>query len=139
MTPGYTIIEHPADVGVEARGDTLEEVFRQAVAGFVGLILESGPVEADTPKTVTLTGTDVENLMVRWLSEFLFLFDTEQFIPSGVQFLSLTPKTLHAVVKGDYLDPARHTVRLDVKAVTYHQLCVKQEKNGFLARVFFDI
>ncbi len=139
MEPAFEIIEHPADVGIEARGANLEDIFRQAASGLVALITERAPRRSAVRKTVSLTGTDAENLLVRWLSELLYLFDAEHFLLATIRFDKLTERQLEAVVEGEQLDPSTHPVRLDVKAVTYHQLSIRKTPDGMVARVIFDI
>jgi SHS2 domain-containing protein len=40
---------------------------------------------------------------------------------------------------GEPYDPARHEIKVEIKAVTYHQLTIKQEGGQWVGRVIVDI
>ena len=136
---GFRILDHPADLGIEANGETLADAFEQAALGLVSIIANISTVEARDSRRVILQGSDLEQLLVRWLGEVLYLYDGEHFI--GVQFRinHLESTQLEAVVYGEPFDPTRHEARMDVKAITYHQLRVSEQTGKSSVRVFLDI
>jgi SHS2 domain-containing protein len=139
MNPGYDILEHPADVGIEARGASLAEAFAQAAEGLMSLILDPAHVVQRESRRIDLTASDTEQLLVRWLSEVLYLFDGCGFAASRFEVQLRAPASLTATVHGEVFSPSRHTVRTDVKAVTYHLLHVRQDPEGCVVRVYLDI
>lgn len=136
---GFRILDHPADLGIEAYGKTLAEAFEQAALGLVFIIVDASRVEARECRKVTLQGSDLEQLLVRWLQEILYLFDGEHFIGGRFQISQLESGWLQAVVYGEPFDPKRHQTRMDVKAITYHQLEVREKTGKSGVRVFLDI
>jgi SHS2 domain-containing protein len=138
MSP-FTILEHPADIGIEARGDDLPAAFGEAAAGMMSLIVDAVSVGTGQSREVAVSASDPEQLLVRWLSEILYLFDAEGFVGREFCVAELTRTTLRATVRGEHLSRPRHTTLLDVKAVTYHQVQVQQNEGGALVRVYFDI
>ncbi len=136
---GFRILDHPADLGIEGYGKTLAEAFEQAALGLVSIIVDASRVEARDCRKVTLQGSDLEHLLVRWLEEILYLYDGEHFIGGRFQISQLESGRLQAVVHGEVFDPTRHETRMDVKAVTYHQLKVHEETEKSSVRVFLDI
>jgi SHS2 domain-containing protein len=139
MTEGYRILEHPSDVGIEAAGRSLKEVFEYAALGLVSIIADPSTVDSAERRFVALEGSDHENLLVKWLSELLYLYDGQQFLPSDVEITRLTSQQLEASVMGESVDAQKHALKTDVKAITYHQLKVEEREDGFLVRVFVDI
>jgi SHS2 domain-containing protein len=139
MTEGYRILEHPSDVGIEAAGRSLKEVFEYAALGLVSIIADPSTVDFAERRFVALEGSDHENLLVKWLSELLYLYDGQQFLPSDVEITRLTSQQLEASVMGESVDAQKHALKTDVKAITYHQLKVEEREDGFLVRVFVDI
>ncbi len=139
MQPPFRILEHPSDLGIEAMGPTLPRAFENAAAGMMSVILDISSVQARGSRTIELGGTDYGQLLVRWLSEILYLYDGQQFVGKEFGIVELTPTALRGTVRGEDLNSARHTPRLDVKAVTYHQLAVEQDEAGARVRVFLDI
>jgi SHS2 domain-containing protein len=94
--------------------------------------------EAATNLKIRVEGDDDEQLMVNWLSELNFLFQTRQFVPVKI-FVEMTAHNLAATVTGDTFDPQKHSVATEIKAITYHRLDVVSEENGWRAQILFDI
>jgi len=139
MNDGYRILEHPSDIGIEAYGQSLKEVFEYAALGLVSIIVDPASIDPVEQRYVTLKGSDPENLLVRWLSEILYFYDGQDFLPSDIVIERLTKTELKAVVMGEPVDERKHSFKMDVKAITYHQLKVEEGKEGCLVRVFLDI
>jgi SHS2 domain-containing protein len=139
MDNGFRILEHPADMGLEVWGPNLAEVFRLAALGFTSIIVDPVSVGDRERRIVSVRGTDIENLLVRWLSEILYLYDGERFLVSDIEIRSVNETALEAVLKGEKASSDIHQFKVDVKAVTYHQLKVVREGEVWTARVFFDI
>lgn len=137
--PRYEQIDHTADVGLLVRGETLHALFEDAAAGLFDVITDRSLVESREERTVVVGASDREDLLVCWLSELNFLFSTEGALFSDFKVLEIDEKRLEARVTGEALDPARHAVRVEVKAVTYHRLRVEAVPSGWEAVVFFDI
>ena len=139
MSGGYRILEHPADLGIEARGRSLGEAFEQAAAGLIAILLDPERVRPLEEVSVHVAASDREQLLVRWLSEVLYQVDGRGFIPRTFVVELRGETELTATLRGEALDLRRHATRTDVKAVTYHQLSVQETKAGILLTVFLDI
>jgi len=139
MNRGYRILEHPSDIGIEATGSSLKEAFENAAIGLLSIITDPQSVDAEEDRYIKLKGTDLENLLIKWLSEILYLYDGENFVVGRVEIESISPTFLEAIVSGEPVDDRRHPMNLDVKAITYHQLKIQRKKDGCLVRVFLDI
>ncbi|MGA3243331.1 MAG: archease [Bacteroidota bacterium] len=139
MDSGFRILEHPSDIGLEVWGPDLAEVFRQAALGLTSILVDPASVRVRERRTLGLKGSDNENLLVRWLSEILYLYDGADFLVSDVEIRRLQDSSLAAILKGEKVDTGHHQFRMDVKAVTYHQLNIALDENVWTARVFLDI
>jgi len=139
MEAGYRILEHPADLGLEAWGETLSEVFRQSVLALVSVIVDPATVHRVTQRPVDLQASDPEQLLVRLLSEVLYCLDAERFVTTQLILDEMKGTGLKGALVGESLDPARHVLSLDVKAITYHQLSVTEKGGVVRAKVFVDI
>jgi SHS2 domain-containing protein len=139
LKPPFEILEHPSDLGIEANGSTIQEMFRNAAQGLMAVITDETKIEVLQERKVEISSIDRENLLVRWLTEILYLYDAKKFLTGNVKFDILCNTSLKATLFGEFCDPAKHELKLDVKAITYHQLKI-EERNGFwTARVFVDI
>jgi len=136
---GYEILEHPADLGISAHGESLQEAFEEAARGLMAVILDPATIRPHRAMPVSVAASDPQQLLVRWLSEILYLYDGQRFPCAEFSIHELGPTWLVATVRGEDLDTARHHTRLDVKAVTYHQLDIQEGAGHARVRVFLDI
>ena len=135
---GFNLLEHPADVGIEARGDSLEEAMAWLAAGMFSLIVDPATVRPTDSRHVSVTSRDRVSSVVDWLNELLYQYETTGFLLSHCQ-VSLGPGgRLEAECRGEPLDPHRHHVLTVVKAATYHQLVVSQTHQWYI-RVILDV
>lgn len=141
MTPGtYQVFDHTADVGIEVTAPSRPELFETAALALFDLITDVGTVEPRSERQVAVSAQDTEELLVRWLSELLFLHDTEGEMFSRFVVSLLTPTHLTARIAGEPFDPSRHPVKTEVKAVTYHQVTVRTREDGVHeARLVVDV
>jgi SHS2 domain-containing protein len=139
MTDIYRIFNHTADVGIEIYGEDPHQLFINAGHALFDLITDINKIKATSSLPVTVEGTDQEDLMVRWLSELLYLHQLRGYLLSEFVLHELGWKILRATVKGEQYESHRHEVLREIKAVTYHQLMVMQEKDRWVARIVFDV
>jgi SHS2 domain-containing protein len=135
----FRILEHPADIGFEASGSTREEVFANAARALFHLILDPDTIEPRTEVAVQVEGADPASLLINWLAELLYLNDAEGWLFSDFEVERLDDRSLTARARGEKFDRTRHRVKLQVKAITYHQLQLVKTAEGWQARVFVDI
>jgi SHS2 domain-containing protein len=136
--PSYREIEHTADVGVELSAPDLRGAFEGAAAAMFDLMSDLDRVGDAWRGRVRVTGLDLENLLVRWLAELLFVSESEGVLLSRFAVERLDGLTLEAAVAGEKLDRARHAVRVEIKAPTYHGLRIEESDTGWFVRVIFD-
>jgi SHS2 domain-containing protein len=133
----FEILEHTADVGILATGDTIEEVFEQATLGLADImgISQRGRGSATV---VQVEADDLGSLLVDWLSEILWLHDSRDAVLTKVEVLSVeNGRAVGAVALGPRGDA--ELAGTQVKAITYHQLAVEKGPDGWMARVFVDV
>lgn len=139
MRRGYVILDHPADMGIEAYGENLKEAFEEAAIALTSIILDMAAIEPSQNRKIEIKASDYEHLLVKWLSEILYLYDGDNFVCCDFNVEDLQPNYLIAEVKGEIFDNKKHLTKLDVKAVTYHQILVCENAERGLVRVFLDI
>ncbi len=134
----YKILEHTADVGIEAEGRTLKEAFENAASGMLSIMIDPGKVKVKECYSLQVKGRDEKELLVAFLSELLYKYEVDDILPKRVNISLLTDKELRAEVKGEKIDLKKHTIDTQIKAVTYHQLAIEKDKDWKI-RVIFDI
>ena len=136
----YTLLEHTADIGIHVFGETLKDLFENAAAGIFSLLTDTRKVSEKTQMLLSVDGHDREDLMVRWLSELLFLCDTRLLLFKTFEITLLEDRHLEATVRGEPIDLSRHTMKMDIKAVTYYGLEVRKNCKGIWeTKILFDV
>ncbi len=139
MRVPWEILEHPADVGFLAYGDTPEELFSNAALAMLSLACDPAGVEERERRQVEARATDPEALLFAWLAEILAVADAEQLVFCRVEVTARAPGHIRGIAYGEKFDRARHRAGTYIKAVTYHQLRVEQTPEGWRAQVFLDV
>lgn len=144
MSGAFLELEHPADIFLEIRGDTMEQLFENSLYGLYSHVVEIGGVEPAETRELVGVGTSAAETMRSLLAEALFMFDTEGFVGASgqVKFDRADSGHMKVVARlwGEKLDPYRHLPLAEVKAITYHQLSAEQvDGEGWRATVLLDV
>ena len=141
----FEVFDHTADVGLEVRAESLEDLLATAARATFDQMLEDWPGAVDAQEEIRavpqegLAG-DLGELLVVWLQELLYRFDTERLVPLKYEFIEAGPREVLADVGFGRFEAGRHRTRLEVKAVTYHELRVRREADGtWSARFILDV
>jgi SHS2 domain-containing protein len=141
----YEIIEHTADLGMRVYGRDLNALFLNAAQAMFEIMVEVIKKESIFHKEerkkflVHKQGSNIEEIFVAWLSELLYLFSIEGLIMEKADIEKLDENSIQAEVKGRIFSPDFYRVKTEIKAVTYHELEVKQTDQGYEAQVIFDV
>lgn len=140
----YRFLDHTADVAVELTAPTLGALYAAALAAFTDTVTERARVEPAEARSFTVEAADAETLLVDWLGELVYAFEVDARLfhdaEVAIEETAAGRLRLTARARGERYDPARHPIKVLVKAVTYHGLEVQQTHDGgWRARVIFDI
>jgi SHS2 domain-containing protein len=133
----FKLIEHTADVGLIAYGNTLAEAFGNAAYGMFTIIAELGTVKETESRQLEVSDNDLEGLLFEWLNRLIYFFDVEMLLFKRFNISDLAENRLKAICYGEKYDPSRHHLKIGVKSATYHMLKVDRGKNE--VQVIFDI
>ena len=133
----YQLIEHTADVGLIAYGQTLAEAFGNAAYGMFSIIAELRTVREVEFRRLEVREKDLDSLLFEWLNRLIYFLDVDMLLLKRFDISDLDENRLKAVCYGEKYDPSRHHLKTGVKSATYHMLKVDREKNQ--VRVIFDI
>jgi SHS2 domain-containing protein len=135
----HETFDHTADLGLRVRAGDLDTLFAEAGVGLFAMMIENpDAVRPAESQAVELTGTDREFLLFDWLRELLYRFDAEHWVFARFD-VTVRDDGLTATVHGEKLDRTRHHLSHEVKAITYHDLKVEPDGDGWLAEVIVDI
>lgn len=132
-----------ADIAFRAWGGNLEETFVAAAEAVMNAMAED--LDAIQPCETRLLSVEHEALdllLFNFLQELIYYKDAEQLLLRVQQLriaIDSQPYTLQATAVGERIDPDRHRLRVDVKAVTLHHFALTQTERGWEATVILDI
>lgn len=135
----YEVIEHTADIGIRSFGSTEAEAYENAAAGMFSLIASLEAVDETQESSVEVEAEDRETLLVEWLNELLYIFESKRLLLKRFQVTELGETHLKGRAWGEPLDELKHELKMDIKAVTYHMLKVAKSDGHWETEVIFDV
>jgi SHS2 domain-containing protein len=135
----YEYFDHTADVGIRLSAPDLNTLFADAGRALMGLFVENiDDVRPEEEFEFRVEGKAHDYLLFDWLSELIRHFETTGVVLSRFE-VQVSDDGLTARAWGEPLDPQRHHLGNEVKAVTYHQLQVTETEGGWQGQVILDI
>ncbi|MES2154344.1 MAG: archease [bacterium] len=142
----FRLVEHTADLGIEATGQSREEALAAAADGLTAVLTgRTGTVHGMPERELTFSveAPDADALVVAFLSELLWSFESEDLLwmGGGVSLGASRDGILRLEARGNVTryDPSRHGRGVEVKAVTYHDVALRRDGSGWLLRALLDI
>jgi len=132
----YEILEHPADLKIKVFGISKEELFSNALLAMIeSMNPEIKKPEERSKRPIKIKSSDLSALLVDFLNEALYLTQVNKEVYE-INFKKITDKE----IKGELIGKKVEKFGEDIKAATYHDLEIKQNKDGsWQATVLFDI
>ena len=128
-------IEHTADWAYRVRGENLAQLFIHAALGLYTLVgMQLAPEERVT-RSIQLKGIDRESLLVAWLNELLYFHESEGLGFEQIEIQHLDETSIQAIVTGA---PTQQWLK-DIKAVTYHNLAIRETESGLEVTLVLDV
>ncbi|MEK6645859.1 MAG: archease [Candidatus Firestonebacteria bacterium] len=142
----YKIIDHIADIGIKVQGNSLKDIYENSAYALFDIISDIKSIQPLNRRKIIATGENKEYLLVSWLSELLYIFDTKKMLFSKFEIKNLTKSNISADIFGEPYVKGKHILKCEIKAITYHQLEIKQSKAKKVllkpfweAQVIFDV
>ena len=135
-------VEHPSDIGFRAYGRDLAEAFENAALALFEVMVDTKKVEPREEVKVELKAEDEGALLYDWLDRLIYFHDSKNMVMSKFRVTISRIKSgfkLNAQAWGERFDPKKHPERTAVKAMTYHMMEIKQEKNRCSVQAVVDI
>lgn len=151
----FEVLPHTADKRIKAYGDSLVELFKNAALGMFSLMARLEDYTPSEAREFGIEAVDLESLLRDWLAELLYVFEVDRILFVDFEIHSLegcidNPPTLDAVsrpvtcrlkatARGLPFDHGIEWQGSAVKAVTRHDLYIKETEKGFEAQIIFDV
>ena len=135
----FKVTDHTADIGITAYGEDLAGLMANAARGMLSLIVDPQTVNSTLTSRIELEEQDNVTLLVVWLNTLLYELDVNRLLFCEFDIVVSGPAKLSAVCRGEKLDLSKHRLIREVKAATYHNLSISEEKGIYSASIIFDI
>ena len=133
---GFEEIEHTADKALRVFGINLKELMISAAQGMTQLMVgDVSKISNEIERSVELQAVDAESLLVEWLAELAYWAETEMLVFKKFMITDATNTRLQASVSGG----KAAGLEKHIKAVTYHNLEIRQTPEGLEATIVFDV
>lgn len=135
----YEIFDHTADLGLRVRSEDLDGLFKEAARALFSVIVANLDVVRPAEEVAfEIEGDQRDDLLRDWLAELLYAFHADHMLFSQFH-VHVDATGLTATARGEPIDPIRHELDAEIKAITYHGLKVEHHGDGWLAEVIVDI
>ena len=135
----YEQIPHTADIAVRVYGKNIKELFANAAYAMSDVIADLEGLKSSQEIDVKVNAPSLEELLVSWLSELLYIFCTKFIIFSEFEILSIDDNNIVAKAKGRPVGDNKSRLKTEIKAVTYHDLKIKKTPEGVSVDIVFDV
>ena len=143
MSYKYTFLDHTADIAVDIEADSLRELFIAAACAWRDSVTEN---EVDFPvqnRKLALSDSNLEILLVGFLSELNYVLLNENWFMNSIVDLDVNEKyeIWHLSAELSGFDNSKKLINLniEIKAITYHQMEIKEKNGKYSTRIVFDI
>lgn len=128
-------IQHTADWAIRVCASSPEALFECCASGMYSLLkVKKSNESPEIQKKIHLQGVDLESLLVSFLSDLLFFYETERVVFNWMR-LRIQNNELDGELRGFFIE----SIQEEIKAVTYHQMEIKQNAKGLSVTVVFDV
>ncbi len=140
---GYRFLEHTADIKVKAYGKTLNDAFQEAARALSEAMTDTSKIKPVIRRKIEIEAEDLEALLYEWLEEFIYLFDSKGLVFSEFKVESIQQTEGELKLKGEAcgeeFDVEKHPQRTGIKAMTYHEMKIKQSPKQTTLEFVLDI
>ena len=132
-------IDHTGDAGILVRAENLRQLFERAAWGMFSIFTNVAEIRLVEEVRIQVEANDLPALMLAWLSELNYRHVTEHRLFGQFEVSMISDQMVFAKISGEMIDPDRHTVFTEIKAVTFHGLRLEKSDNGWESQIIFDL
>ena len=139
MAKHHETFDHTADIGLKVFGRNPADLFSNAGYALFDIITDISKVSPREKRGYSLERDCQEELLVEWMGNLLYTFDTELLVFSRFNIIKINDTSLEAEAEGRFLNEQILSIETAVKAVTYHNLSITEQNGIWEATVILDI
>lgn len=133
----YEELDHTADIRLRVKSPSPDSLFAETALAMMKIVygeLRRGEIE----RTIELESGNLENLLLDFLSEVLFISEVENLVFSSAT-VHIFGNSLKAQLAGEPFDPERHRGGTEIKGISYSGLSIVKEDEGYVLDILFDV
>lgn len=143
MSWKFNFLDHTADIAVDVEADSLDELFTASAHSWRESISDDKYSLSTERRSVVLSDDNLEILLVSFLSELNYVYQSESWIMDSVNTLQINKKDdlwyLGVELLGRTFNRDKVNFKAEIKAITYHQMEIIEQNGKFFTRIVFDI
>ena len=135
----YRLTTRHSELAVKVGGDTQADLFANSAFALFDVMTDIDKIEIKERLPLEVEGGDRDDLMVNWMRELLYLYQSGGYLLREFQILEVKDKTVKAEVCGEKIDPDRHEIKQEITAIAYHQSRMANTGNQWTAQLIFEM
>ncbi len=138
----FEYFDTTADIGIKTKSNSINEAYKNAALATLNIITDINKIKSKITKEIQIESEDEYGLLYDWITELLILLDSERYIASEYE-IDIKKENenyiLKATIIGDYYNTDIYNYKTEVKAITYHQMEIKQENSEYTIKFIVDL
>ncbi|PIN91968.1 hypothetical protein COU61_01685 [Candidatus Pacearchaeota archaeon CG10_big_fil_rev_8_21_14_0_10_35_13] len=137
---GWEYLSHTADIKFKAWGKSLEGAFKNAALATIGAMTDD-ELTGRIKKEVVVEGKDYESLLYNFLEEIIYLLDAEELITTEVKNIVIKTAKDKLTLNCTFMvnDSGRYEYKEHIKAITYNDMEITNDKEKWTIQVVLDV
>jgi SHS2 domain-containing protein len=135
----YRVTARQSELAVKVLGNSQRELFANAAFALFDVITDIDKIEVKERMRLEVEGLDMDDLMVNWTRELLYLFQRSGYLLKEFNIREARETSVKAEVSGEKIDPDRHEIKKEINGVAYHQSRMQKTGDQWTAQLIFEM
>lgn len=135
----YRLNKHQSEIAVRVIGNSQADLFVNSAFALFDVMADIQAIESKERLPLEVEGTDRDDLMVNWVRELLYLYQSSGYLLREFQVHEVKDTIVRAEVCGEKIDPDRHEIKQEIASIAFHKSRMEKTGNQWTAHLIFEI
>jgi len=135
----YRLNKHQSEIAVRVIGNSQADLFVNSAFALFDVMADIKAIESRERLPLEVEGTDRDDLMVNWVRELLYLYQSSGYLLREFQVHEVKDTIVRAEVCGEKIDPDRHEIKQEIASIAFHKSRMEKTGNQWTAHLIFEI
>jgi SHS2 domain-containing protein len=135
----YRITPHHSELAVKVFGSSQAELFQNSGWALFDVTTDIEKIEQKDCVPLEVEGTDLDDLLVNWVRELLYLYQGSGYLLKEFRITELGDKLVKAEACGEKIDPDRHEIKKEIVAIAYDKSRMVKTGDQWIAQLIFEV